>query len=111
MRKKNKYVEFSQRPSGRPDDCTFCMKETERAELKAGEFLIRNNYLSMDPAMVGRMRDEDNYAESVTPGEAMHCYAIGQVIESKNPLKLNLRGFYAVWTRTVISHERYINFN
>ena len=39
----------------------------------------------MDPALVGRMRAESNYIESANPGDVMHCYGIGQVIESKNP--------------------------
>jgi len=59
------------------------MEEEAVPELKAGEFLVRNAYLSMDPAMVGRMRDEDNYADAVVPGETMHAYGVGQVVRSR----------------------------
>lgn len=80
----NHYVKFIERPSSRPTPDVFAMEKTAVPELLSGEFLVRNIYLSIDPALVGRMRDEDNYAESVGVGEVMHCYGIGQVIESKN---------------------------
>lgn len=81
----NKIIEFVQRPNGRPSNETFRLKTKTITNIESGEFLIRNCFLSMDPALVGRMRDEDNYIQSVNPGEVMHCYAIGQVVESKHP--------------------------
>ncbi|CAE7487025.1 mhpA [Symbiodinium microadriaticum] len=54
-------------------------------DLPDGAFLVQNAILSMDPALVSRMRPESNYAESVNPGEVMHGYCVGQVIESRNP--------------------------
>lgn len=58
--------------------------EDEVPAVQDGQFLVRNLYLSMDPALVSRMRDEENYAESVTVGEVMHAYGVGQVIESRH---------------------------
>lgn len=112
---KNRYVEFTQRPNGRPDADTFNLKETKITTLKNGEFLIRINYLSMDPALVGRMRDESNYAESVNPGEVMHCYAIGQVILSKNTqvkvgeLRFGLLGMQEYSVQTDPKESKVIN--
>lgn len=84
MNLNNHFVEFTKRPEGAPDESIFELKESAVPALKPGEFLVKNTYLSMDPALVGRMRDEDNYIESVTPGDVMHCYAIGQVIKSEH---------------------------
>jgi NADPH:quinone reductase len=81
----NKFVRFIKRPEGRPTPSVFEMSEAPIPELKEGEFLLRNAYLSMDPALVSRMRDESNYAGQVNPGDVMQSYGIGQVIKSRNP--------------------------
>ncbi|MCG8672941.1 MAG: NADP-dependent oxidoreductase, partial [Pseudomonadales bacterium] len=80
----NKAIQFVKRPNGKPTPDIFSPKELLLSSLRANEFLIKNLYLSMDPALVGRMRDEDNYAESVVPGDVMHAYGIGQVIASNH---------------------------
>ncbi len=84
MSQYNNVVRFVKHPDGKPTHEVFKLEKEPLGKLKEGEYLIRNVYLSMDPALVGRMRDEDNYAEKVSPGEVMHSYGIGQVIESKN---------------------------
>ena len=81
----NKAIKFTSRPDGRPTSETFELTELDYPRIKSGQFLLKNIYLSMDPALVGRMREESNYADSVSPGEVMHCYAISQVVESKHP--------------------------
>ncbi|MEH6345596.1 MAG: NADP-dependent oxidoreductase [Bermanella sp.] len=81
----NRFVKFEKRPTGAPTSEIFSVQNKELPAIKAGQYLMRNAYLSMDPALVGRMRDEDNYAEKVNPGEVMHAYGVSQVIESKHP--------------------------
>jgi NADPH-dependent curcumin reductase CurA len=84
--KENRVVRFKHRPQGGPPTPdVFALETVAVSELGEGEFLLRNNFLSMDPALVSRMRDEDNYTDKVEPGEVMHCYGVGQVIASKNP--------------------------
>lgn len=85
MSLQNRNIRLEKRPEGRPTADIFELDSLEVPPLKSNEFLVKNIYISMDPALVGRMRDEDNYAESVNPGEVMHAYAIGQVIRSNNP--------------------------
>jgi len=80
----NNVIRFTDRPEGRPTADTFAFDSETVRPLRNNEFLVKNLYLSMDPALVGRMRKEDNYAESVEPGDVMHAYAIGQVIKSNN---------------------------
>ena len=85
MSTNNRFVKFDKRPAGAPTPDIFSVQSQKLRAIKSGEFLMRNAYLSMDPALVGRMRDEDNYAEKVNPGEVMHAYGVSQVIESKHP--------------------------
>ena len=80
----NKLVRFKHRPDGRPEPSIFAIEEEAIPTVAPGSFLMRTNYLSMDPALVSRMRDEDNYVEKVNPGDVMQGYGIAQVIESKN---------------------------
>lgn len=81
----NKLIRFIQRPKGKPGPEIFKQDEENIAPLQAGEFLGRNCYLSMDPALISRMRDESNYAGQVNPGETMQAYGLTQVLASKNP--------------------------
>ena len=63
---RNRCIRFVQRPQGGPPTpAVFAEDATEIVSLAEGEFLMRNNFLSIDPALVSRMRDEDNYVESI----------------------------------------------
>ena len=66
MKQANKLVRFVKRPTGRPDPTIFALDSEDIPEVGEGSFLLRNAYLSMDPALISRMRDEDNYAEKVS---------------------------------------------
>ncbi len=85
MNQLNKVVRLVKRPEGKPTMDVFQVDSEPMQPLKNGEYRMRNLCLSMDPALVGRMRDEDNYVGKVELGEVMHSYGLGQVIESKNP--------------------------
>ena len=80
----NNQIILAKRPDGKPTPDVFSKRSTSVPDLKDGEYLIKVTILSMDPALVGRMRAESNYAESVDVGTTMHGYGIGQVIQSKN---------------------------
>ena len=80
----NQFIKFIKKPEGTPDKTCFSLEQESLREINQGDFLIKNLWLSMDPALVGRMRGESNYAESVNIGDTMHAYAVGQVIESNN---------------------------
>jgi NADPH-dependent curcumin reductase CurA len=54
-------------------------------DLTTGELLVKNLYLSFDPAMRGWMDDEPSYLPPAALGEPMRATAIGQVMESGNP--------------------------
>ena len=51
----------------------------------AGEVLVRNEWLSLDPYMRGRMSDAKSYAKSTEIGEVMVGQTVGEVVESNDP--------------------------
>ncbi|MEO1080263.1 MAG: NADP-dependent oxidoreductase [Pseudomonadota bacterium] len=82
MTRTNRQVIFVKRPVGRPTPDVFELATSTVRSLQPGEYLVRNRVIAMDPALVSRMRDEANYAESVAPGDVMHAYSVGEVVES-----------------------------
>jgi NADPH-dependent curcumin reductase CurA len=48
------------RPDGEPTTDQFALVETQLRPPAAGEVLVRNTYLSVDPYMRGRMDDADS---------------------------------------------------
>lgn len=78
---------LKQRPTGFVDNSTFQYREVPLPEpdLAAGEILVKNLYLSFDPAMRGWMDDKPSYLPPVEIGEPMRASAIGQVIASSQP--------------------------
>jgi len=48
-----------------------------------GQVLVRNRWLSFEPAMRGWMEDRPNYIPPVGLGEVMRSMAVGEVIESR----------------------------
>lgn len=74
---------LKQRPQGMPTLADFELKETPLAPLQEGEVRVRNEWLSVDPYMRGRMNDVKSYVPPFQLGEAMDGGAVGRVIESR----------------------------
>lgn len=82
MNSVNHQIIFDKRPKERPTEEVFSFSQSPIPAPEEQQFLIRNHYIAMDPALVSRMRDEPNYTESVNPGEVMHAYCVGEVVAS-----------------------------
>ncbi|MES2684305.1 MAG: NADP-dependent oxidoreductase [Pseudomonadota bacterium] len=80
----NRQIVLKSRPVGIPQPAHFELKTATVPELKDGEFLVQNHYLSVDPAQRGYVNDENNYAPPVPIGAVMRAMAVGQVIASKH---------------------------
>jgi len=65
-----------------PDD--FRLEEFALPEPGPGEFLMKVNYLSLDPYMRGRMDDRKSYAEPRKIGEVMPGETISTIIASNH---------------------------
>ena len=55
--------------------------------------MTRTIWLSIDPYMRGRLREQQTYAQPVNPGEVMTGETVGEVIASAHPrLRAGRRG-------------------
>lgn len=81
----NHQVRLAARPVGLPKKSDWQFTEAEVPALKEGELLVRNHYVSVDPAMRGWMNDADTYVPRLRLGDVMRAFTVGEVIESKNP--------------------------
>ena len=83
-----KYL-LKSRPHGMPtNDCWEYVSESIDT-LGSNELIIRNEFLSIDPYMRGRMNEGKSYAPPVQIGEIMTGETVGVVVES-NSKKFNV---------------------
>lgn len=78
-------IHLASRPVGMPTLANFKQVEVTLPALKAGEVLVKNTWMSVDPYMRGRMMDRDSYIPPFQIDAVMDGGAIGEVIESLNP--------------------------
>ncbi|WP_298442297.1 NADP-dependent oxidoreductase [uncultured Ferrimonas sp.] len=76
--------QFQQYPVGLPDHSTVSLVEQQLPPIAAGQVLIRNQWLSVDPYMRGRMIDAKSYVPPFQPGQLLEGGAVGEVIESNH---------------------------
>ena len=80
----NRRLALAQRPDGTPGPEHFRRDDQAVAELADGQFLVRNHYLSIDPAQRGWIAAGANYADPVPVGGVMRALAVGIVVASRN---------------------------
>jgi NADPH-dependent curcumin reductase CurA len=80
----NRQIILIERPVGVPQPSHFDQVSRPIADLKEGEILVENLFLSVDPAQRGYVNDENNYVAPVPLGSVMRALAVGQVIASKH---------------------------
>ncbi|MEU7379742.1 NADP-dependent oxidoreductase [Streptomyces sp. NPDC042207] len=71
------------RPVGWPKPEDFALVEAEVPQPGEGQVLVRNEYLSVDPYMRGRMNAAKSYAEPYELGRPMQGGAVGEVVASE----------------------------
>src|SRR5258708_2517046 len=72
------------RPQGMPAREHFDLREEPLALLTDGQFLVKNLYLSCDPAQRSWLA-RDTYVPKIAIGETMRAGATAQVVESRHP--------------------------
>lgn len=85
MTESNRQVLLASRPEGKPTESSFRIKDGPLPSLGEGQVLVRNQWLSIDPYMRGRMMDIRTYAEPVALGDVMVGDTAGIVVESRHP--------------------------
>ena len=78
-------VVLKKRPTGEPGPEHFEVISAPVPQPGAGQVLTRTIWLSIDPYMRGRLREQQTYAAPVMPGEVMTGETIGEVIASGDP--------------------------
>ncbi len=78
----NRQFVLAERPKGEPTDNTLRLETTEVPTPGKGQMLLRNEYLSLDPYMRGRMSSAPSYAPPVEIGEVMVGGTVAQVVSS-----------------------------
>ena len=81
----NAQCRLAARPVGLPQASDWSYVEQPPAEPGDGEFRVRVEYLSVDPAMRSWMNAGRSYVPPVDIGEVMRAAGIGRVIDSHHP--------------------------
>ena len=78
-------VVLRRRPRGEPEVSDFEIQEDAVPVPGPGEVVTRTIWLSIDPYMRGRLREEQTYAVAIQIGEVMTGETVGQVMASNHP--------------------------
>jgi NADPH-dependent curcumin reductase CurA len=84
-RPSNRRFLLARRPVGHVTREDFSFEQVPVPELVDGQILVRNQYLSLDPAMRGWMNEGKSYIAPVGLGEVMRALGVGEVLESNDP--------------------------
>ena len=99
------------RPVGMIKEADYQWAEEPVPELQDGQVLIRNLYLSLDPANRAWVREEGSYMAPIPLGSVMPGIAVGVVEESRNPnfrAGDNVQGFLG-WQEYAVSDGAGLN--
>jgi NADPH-dependent curcumin reductase CurA len=80
----NRQVRLKSRPADIPEAENFEIVEAPVPELGDNEVLVRNIYLSVEPAMRGWVSEVANYSEPVGLGTVMRAFTVGRVAASRH---------------------------
>ncbi|RAO20258.1 NADPH-dependent curcumin reductase [Micromonospora noduli] len=79
----NREIHLASRPQGWPTEDTFRLVETEVPTPGPGQIVVRNQYISVDPYMRGRMNDVKSYVPPFALDAPLDGAAIGEVVASE----------------------------
>jgi NADPH-dependent curcumin reductase CurA len=85
MNEQNLRITLAGRPQGWPEPEHFRLEQASLPQPGAGQVLVRNRWLSLDPYMRGRMSDAKSYVEPVAIGDVMPGGTVGEVVASNAP--------------------------
>jgi NADPH-dependent curcumin reductase CurA len=85
MSTKSREVRLKSRPVGMPEASNFEVATVDVPDPGDGEVLVRNQWMSVDPYMRGRMYDRPSYVPPFQIGQALQGGAVGTVVKSNDP--------------------------
>ncbi len=103
---KNDQILLKSRPIGMPDaeNWQSQTQDIDENTLTQGEFIIKTNFISLDPAMRGWMSDAKSYIAPVQIGEVMRASTVGEVVFSQNaefPVGTKVVGMWGTQTYSI----------
>ncbi|MEM7105692.1 MAG: NADP-dependent oxidoreductase [Bacteroidota bacterium] len=93
----NKRLLLSKRPVGMPEADTWSLETQSIPEPGDGEVLIKQHYISLDPAMRGWMNNVRSYVPPIELGDVMRAGSVGEVIKANNHPKFKEGDFLSGW--------------
>jgi NADPH-dependent curcumin reductase CurA len=81
----NRQVLLARRPQAQVSESDFRIVDAPLRDPAEGEVAVRNEFLSLDPYMRGRMSDAKSYVPPANLDEVMVGQTVGEVIASRNP--------------------------
>ena len=81
----NRQFLLAKRPVGAATRDAFTFQQVPVVQPEDGQILVKNEYLSLDPAMRGWMNEGKSYIPPVALGEVMRALGVGKVIASAHP--------------------------
>jgi hypothetical protein len=93
----NKKMILVNRPTGIPEKNTWSFEEELISEIKDGQILIKQQYISLDPAMRGWMNNSKSYIPPVEIGTVMRAGTVGEVIQVNNNTNFKVGDFVSGW--------------
>lgn len=85
MMYKNKQFYLCERPEGVVSSNAVPQREHIIEAIQDGELIIENQYISIDPAIRGWMRDEPSYMPPIELGSVIRSSTVGKVVASRHP--------------------------
>ncbi|MET7707856.1 NADP-dependent oxidoreductase [Micromonospora sp. NPDC005413] len=79
----NRQIHLASRPQGWPTEDNFRLVETDVPTPGPGQIVVRNQYMSVDPYMRGRMNDVKSYVAPFALDAPLDGGAIGEVVASE----------------------------
>jgi NADPH-dependent curcumin reductase CurA len=81
---KSREIRLASRPTGWPSPENFTLDERDVAPPDAGEVVVRNTHMSVEPYMRGRMNDAKSYVPPFELGKPLEGGAVGFVVASSD---------------------------
>src|SRR5512145_1966665 len=81
-------IHLKRRPVGMPTEDVFQLATVNIPDLKDGQCLVRNIWMSVDPYMRGRMREIRSYISPFEIGRPLEGGCVGQIISNNDRFKV-----------------------
>ena len=107
----NNIIHLKHRPEGAPQLSDFEFLEEENPTAGDGEILLKTKYVSVDPYLRGRMRDQKSYIEPFALNKPIESGIIAEVVTSnhKDFKKGDFVNGMLLWKEFQTSHGKGLN--